>query len=1001
MELGSTHTTSESAPATALAYCPADDLLLVGTGVGQVLVRPAGGAEVASVQAHSGKVTAIAFEATGKHFVTGGWDRMLRLWHMEANPVLLGETQLDSPIVSVDLSPAGDVAVAATEDGITALGVSSSGFSPLWRKAPFSGARSVAFSPNGDLVAVGGPGNSVLLLDANEGVLVVDLQGHAGAVRGVAYSPDGTRVASAGDDHTIQIWDVAKRDRAAAVAGLSQVATAIAFGPGGEILASGGADGTVRLWDSTDGAPVGSVHEHAGPVNAVLFAAGGRYVASAGDDGKTLTRGDVSKAWLAVKKQAILETLRNLERECQEKIANLTSPTGEFETTASFEKRLARAPVASKRLRVDYAKRRRAKKKQLEKKLELFLDRTGHPLKLSITVGRYDADAKEFPVSVAETGESRAVRVPLSEARSFKSAGAGGRLEAVGLRRLNFAGRWKLRDVVISLNGANKSYAFSGATGIEVEEEPASDLVLASVSFDDVAGNGNRILDADESARAYVEVRNDGKGPAPGVLLMAEYSGEASSYVQFAQTQWDVGNLAPGRSHTVQMEFVADENLPDGRIALRLEAIDKAGFAATPVEFGLKTRRLPHPELVVTKYWINDSSAGEYAKGDGDSVVEPNEGIEMFFEIANNGAGLATGVRTKLKTNSRGIGVSKSEAEVGDLAPGTTRTVKTCFKVPSTYAGPSKVRFVLSMHESRERFGREYPVVLEVGALQEEVVVMKLKGNLKEEGEGPTGVDVDTPPAGTPVSRPGSAALVVGIQAYKNLPEVFGAKRDAEVMAKYLREVMGFEDVKLLVGNDATKGLFESAVNKWLERQVEAGGDVAVYFAGHGSVDRHGEPYLMPYDASPEDTYGTGFKVAVLVDKLAGIPARNRLVMLDACFAARKEGPGGGDRPVVVTKLTDPANVALFTATGPNQISNPLKPKGHGLFTYYLLKGLGGVADTAGDGDGKVTLGELHKYVRDRVSVEAQKLGATTDQEPELRGPGSASELLLSRPEQQ
>jgi WD40 repeat protein len=68
--------------------------------------------------------------------------------------------------------------------------------------------RSMAFSPDGKMLASGSFDQTVCLWDVQSGQVIRTLTGHGHRVRSVAFSPDGTQLASCGDDETIKFWDV-------------------------------------------------------------------------------------------------------------------------------------------------------------------------------------------------------------------------------------------------------------------------------------------------------------------------------------------------------------------------------------------------------------------------------------------------------------------------------------------------------------------------------------------------------------------------------------------------------------------------------------------------------------------------------------------------------------------------------------------------------------------------------------------------------------------------
>jgi len=74
------------------------------------------------------------------------------------------------------------------------------------------------------------------------------LEGHAKAVYSVAFSPDGKLLASGAADETIRLWDTASQKELAVLEGHTDPVFSVAFSPDGKLLASGSDDKTIRLW---------------------------------------------------------------------------------------------------------------------------------------------------------------------------------------------------------------------------------------------------------------------------------------------------------------------------------------------------------------------------------------------------------------------------------------------------------------------------------------------------------------------------------------------------------------------------------------------------------------------------------------------------------------------------------------------------------------------------------------------------------------------------------
>jgi len=239
--------------------------------------------------------------------------------------------------------------------------------------------------------------------------------------------------------------------------------------------------------------------------------------------------------------------------------------------------------------------------------------------------------------------------------------------------------------------------------------------------------------------------------------------------------------------------------------------------------------------------------------------------------------------------------------------------------------------------------------------------------------------------------NPNALALIVGITNYKNIPISIYADKDAKLFADYAYRSLGIsrDKIKLLVNDSANYIEIKTALKRWLKNEiVENKSDIYVFFAGHGLVsDNQKDLYLIPYNGDPSLLEDTSFKRSDLFSLIEESKPSSITAFFDTCYSGltrQNEMLIADARPlkVVADESSLSPNVNLISAASNNEIASSLEEAEHGMFSYYLMEGLGGNADL--DQNKNITVGELHEYVKNRVKEKAAKLGR--DQNPQVSG---------------
>tara|TARA_Y200000002_G_scaffold375527_1_gene377984 strand:+ start:16 stop:1590 length:1575 start_codon:yes stop_codon:yes gene_type:complete len=241
-------------------------------------------------------------------------------------------------------------------------------------------------------------------------------------------------------------------------------------------------------------------------------------------------------------------------------------------------------------------------------------------------------------------------------------------------------------------------------------------------------------------------------------------------------------------------------------------------------------------------------------------------------------------------------------------------------------------------------------------------------------------------------SSDNKVALVIGIENYSEAPKANYANLDAKYFFDYARRAFGVQkqNINLLVNEEATVVKTDKAVSLWLKSKIKKNkSDLIIFFAGHGLASSNGkELYLLPQDGNPDRLERTALSRTDLFKEIISLNPKSVTMFLDTCYSGVSRDEQmllASARPIrVVADEQDaiPNNFTIFSASQLDQISSGLKEAKHGIFSYYLMKGLEGKADS--NQDNKITNGELLAYMDENVSQKAAEQGR--QQNPSLAG---------------
>jgi pentatricopeptide repeat protein len=235
----------------------------------------------------------------------------------------------------------------------------------------------------------------------------------------------------------------------------------------------------------------------------------------------------------------------------------------------------------------------------------------------------------------------------------------------------------------------------------------------------------------------------------------------------------------------------------------------------------------------------------------------------------------------------------------------------------------------------------------------------------------------------TPPAQPNFYAVIIGISEFEHLPQeewLEYADDDANAFYRFVTSPRGRgflpENVFLLTNEEALQQAMRSRMGSTLAKKIKPEDTVYIFIATHGMVEREAarEGYLLAHDSDREDLYTSAMPMRelgnIIQNRLKN--ARRIFLFADVCRAG-KLGQVQGNVNRYIEDASSRGETMGLLASRPNEFSRESDQwgGGHGVFTYYLLKGLMGEADA--DKDQTVTAAEIVSYLQTNVEDATER----------------------------